>query len=169
MKFRTYNEGGDTQLFVTTNESKQDVAQNEFVFAGFGNGIHPYHRKRINRIVEVLKSKGIILNIAEVSTVEKMATDIDSGELSFETLTLPKQDYKKSEDGNTYILFQDTEMGRGWSALIKNNEILTQEHRDTVLDEIEEGEFIRSFGIDYAVETVEDLAALKASLTQVKA
>lgn len=169
MKFRTYDEGTDTQLFVTTNEGKSVFEQHEFKFTGFGNGIHPYYRKRINRIVEVLKSKGIILNVAEVSTVEKMATDIDSGELSFETLTLPKQDYVKSEDGNTYILFQDTEMGNGWACLIKNNEILEQEHRGTILNELEKGDFIRSFGIDYATEHVESLEAIKSELSKVQA
>jgi len=166
MKFRTYNDGGDAQLFVSTENEKQTVKENDFVFTGFVNGIHPYHRKRINWIVEMLKSKGIILNVAEVSTVDKMGTDVDSGELAFENLTLPKGCDKKSEDGNTYILFQDTEMGRGWACLIKNNEILTQEHRDTVLDEIEEGDFIRSFGIDYKVETVKDLDKFKVKLSK---
>lgn len=149
MKFRTYNDGGDTQLFVSTENEKQTVKKNDFVFTGFFNGIHPYNRNRLNWIVEILKSKGIILNVAEVSTVYEMGTDVDSGELSFENLTLPKGCGEKSEDGNTYILFQDTEMGRGWACLIKNNEILLQDHRDNILDELEEGEFIRSFGIDY--------------------
>ncbi len=168
MKFRIYNEGGDTQLLVTTKEGEVNtIIKNEFVFTGFSNGIHPYHRKKINFIIEALKSKGIILNIAEVSTVDKMSPDIDSGELSYNTLTLPKKDYGKSEDGNTYILFQDVEMGRGWACLIKNDTILTQEHRDTVLDELIEGDFIRSFGIDFKEETVEDLDVLKKDLIRV--
>jgi hypothetical protein len=166
MKFRTYNDGGDAQLFVSTENEKQTVKENDFVFTGFGNGIHPYHRKRINWIVEMLKSKGIILNIAEVSTVDKMGSDVDNGELAFENMFIPKGFDKKSEDGNTYILFQDTEMGRGWACLIKNDEILTQEHRDTVLDEIEEGDFIRSFGIDYKVETVKDLDKFRVKLSK---
>lgn len=167
MKFRTYNDGGDIQLFVSTENEKQTVKQNEFVFTGFGNGIHPYNRKRINWIVEILKTKGIILNVAEVTTVDKMGSDVDSGELAFENMFIPKGFDKKSEDGNTYILFQDTEMGRGWAFLIKNNDILTQEHRDTVLDEIEDGDFIRSFGIDYKVETVKHLDKFKAKLSKV--
>ena len=168
MKFRTYNDGGDTQLFVSTENRtvKKTVKQNDFVFTGFVNGIHPYNRNRINWIVEMLKSKGIILNVAEVSTVDKMGNDVDSGELYFENMFIPKGFDKKSEDGNTYILFQDTEMGRGWACLIKNDEILTQEHRDTVLDEIEEGDFIRSFGIDYKVEIVKDLEKLKKKLSK---
>lgn len=160
MKFRIYNEGGDTQLFVTTNGDNKTIAQNDFVFTGFSNGIHPYHRKRINWISSILESKGIILNVAEVATVDDMSNE-PYGELSMNTMTLPKIPYKKSEDGNTYILFQDTEMGRGWACLIKNDEIIMQEHRDTVLDEIENGEFIRSFGIDYKVETVDNLNNFK--------
>ncbi len=158
MKFRTYNDSdSSTQLFVSIKNNKQTVIQNDFIFTGFSNDIHPYHRNRINWIVEILKTKGIILNVAEVSTVDKMASDVDNGELVFENLFIPKGFDKKSEDGNTYILFQDTEMGRGWACLIKNNEILTQGHRDMVLDELENGDFIRSFGVDYKVETVENL------------
>ncbi len=167
MKFRTYNDGGDTQLLVTTNDEKQTVTENEFVFTGFGNGIHPYHRKRMNRIVEMLKSKGIILNVAEVLTVDKMGSNIDSGEITIDDMTLPKGFDKKSEDGNTYILFQDTEMGRGWACFIKNDEILSQDHRDNILDELEEGEFVKSFGIDYKIETVKNLDKFKKKMSKV--
>lgn len=163
MEFRTYNEGGDTQLFVTINNGKQTITKNEFIFTGFNNGIHPYYRKRINHIVEVLNSKGIILNVAEVSCVERMGTD-DFGTFNYKNLTIPNGFDKKSKDGNTYVLFQDVEMGRGWACLIKNDKIILQEHRDTVLDELEEGEFIRSFGIDYQVETVESLIQLQKKL-----
>lgn len=166
MKFRIYNDGGDTQLFVTTEKEKKVVNENIFVFTGFINGIHPYHRKRINWIIEVLKSKGIILNVAEVSTVNEMSIDVDSGELEFDNLLLPIGFDKKSADGNIYILFQDTEMGRGWACLIKNEEIITQDHRDNVLDELEEGEFIRGFDIDYKVETVKDLNKWKQQLSR---
>jgi hypothetical protein len=33
-------------------------------------------------------------------------------------------------------------------------EIITQEHRDSVIDELMQGEFIKSFGIDYTTENV---------------
>lgn len=166
MKYRTYDEGGDTQLFVTTNSAnKNTITQNSFVFTGFHNGIHPYNRKRINRIVEVLKSKGIILNVSEVDTVHEMSSDIYSDEITMNSITLPTKLYEKSQDGNTYILFQDVEMGRGWACLIKNKDILSQDHRDAILDELEEGDFIRSFGIDYKIETVKDLEKLKKKLS----
>jgi hypothetical protein len=158
MKFRTYNDGGDAQIFAATGEEGITVKmQNDFVFTGFLNTIHPYHKRRISWIKQILDSKGIVLNVAEVPTVNKMTTDPYAGEVTMDIITLPKGFDKKSKDGNVYILFQDTEMGRGWACLIKNDEILTQDHRDNVLDELEEGDFIRSFGIDYKVTTVKDL------------
>ena len=168
MQFRTYNDGYSSQLFVLTENENRTVKKNNFIFTGFSNGIHPYHRKRINWVVEILKSKGIILNVAEVPTIDEMSVDNNSYELTFETLTIPEGFDKKSEDGNTYILFQDFEIGRGWACLIKNNEILMQEHRDTVLDEIEKGDFIKSFGIDYKSEIVENLNNFKEKLNTAK-
>jgi hypothetical protein len=166
-EFITYNDGSDTQIFATINGTKKSFTENTFVFTGFGNGIHPYHRKRINRIVEILESKGIVLNVAEVSTVSKMSSDIDMGEIeSVDNMYLPQGKDKASSDGNVYILFQDTEMGRGWACLIKGKEILAQEHRDTLLDELEDGDFIRSFGIDYRLETVDDLNSVREKATE---
>lgn len=161
MKYRIYHEGGDSQIFVTENKESKTAERNDFVFTGFANSIHPYHRKRIKWFSEALKSKGIILNIAEVPTIGHMSNDMDAGEFTFDSLTMPKKEYLQSEDGNTYVLFQDTEMGRGWACLIKNKEIISQDHRDNILDEIEEGEFIRSFDIDYKVVAVKSLKMFK--------
>ncbi|WP_028666315.1 hypothetical protein [Runella zeae] len=164
MQFRTYG-NGDHQLFVTTDAAGTRITENKFVFTGFMNEIHPYNRNRLNRIVvEVLRSAGIILNVAEVSTTAQMSTNPYAGELSFEILTLPSGTYQKSNDGNQYILFQDTEMGRGWACLIVNEEIIIQDHRDTVLDILEEGTWIRSFGIDYQLVLGKDIDEVKTQL-----
>lgn len=161
MKYRLYDEGTDAQLFVTTDNGTRTIEENDFVFTGFGNGIHPYHKKETEWAIKMLLSKGIVLNLVEVSTVYQMSNNIDSGEITMGNITLPKTEIKKSSDGNEYILFQDTEMGRGWACLIKNKEILEQDHRDNIRNEILHGDLIRSFGIDYEKETVSSLKKIK--------
>ena len=164
MKFKTITGSGSEQLFFTLEEGKYKVIKNIFTFTGFSNGIHPYNRKRINWIVDVLKTGGIVLSVVEVATCDDMTEHEEV--LEFGALKIPPADYAKSTDGNTYILFQDTEMGRGWACLIKNTDILIQDHRDNILDTLEAGEFIRSFGIDYEAEFVDDIKDVISFLRQ---
>ncbi len=175
MNFKTYDEGGDSQLFVSVENTGTSVnvtvRENEFVFTGFGNGIHPYHKKQMAWVSEVLRSKGIHLNLIEVPTVSDMGVseeDADAGEFTEETIKVANDYGTKSHDGNVYVLIQDTEMGRGWTVLIKivngKKYILTQDHRDTVLDDLIDGDFIKSFDIDYGRETVKNLAKIKSKL-----
>lgn len=168
MKYRLFDDGGDDQIFVMQSEGLGEPAvkeKNVFTFTGFSNKIHPYHKKQMSWVVNMLALAGISLNIKEVSTVRDISSDIESGEVSAADITLPPN-LNPSGDGNTYFLIQDTEMGRGWAVLMKIDpsgarEILTQEHRDIVRDDLLEGEFIRSFGVDYQKETVEDLSKIE--------
>jgi hypothetical protein len=82
-----------------------------------------------------------------------------------EDLYLPK-DTKPSFDGKSYILIQDTEMGRGWAVLLYvkggSGNILKQDHRDNVRDELLEGNWIRSFGIPFQRKEVKDISNIKS-------
>lgn len=155
MKFKILQQkNSDTQILETTTPSGMTIeVKNEFHFTGFTNSIHPYHRNRYNFLVQALASKGIHLNVLEVPTVNDMTDDVND-EFTYDKLKLPATELKVSDDGNTYILFQDVEMGRGWAMLMKNKEVITQEHRDIVWDELEQGDWIRSFGVDYEYSTV---------------
>jgi len=124
----------------------------EFFFNGFQDEIHPYHQKQLDFAIKVLKSSGIILNVTTVNTVDDMSIGESCGELDFFDISVPN-DLIVSDDGISYCLLRDKEMGRGWAVLykIENNiiTILEQDHRDNVLDTLMKGEFIRSFWIDY--------------------
>lgn len=159
--FTIYHEGDDAEVFEDTAGNKQ---KNEFVFTGFGNGIHPYHKRQMDWIIIMLASGGVFLNLKEVPTVNDIGKNTDSGEFEMEDLYLPK-DLKPSSDGKSYLLIQDTEMGRGWGVLlyVKNGsgQIINQDHRDNIRDELLEGEWIRSLGVDYKKKCVKDLSKIK--------
>lgn len=164
MKFRLYDEGGDKEVFVTFDGDKKIKEENDFVFSGFGNFIHPYHKKEMEWIKRMLESEGVVLNEHIVPTVHEFGGNADAGEFEANDLILPTN-LKKSKDGITYVLIQDKEMGRGWAVLLTINakrmrSILQQDHRDTVRDELLEGRWIRSFGIDYQKEEVKSLAKI---------
>jgi hypothetical protein len=157
-KFITYLTDSDTEIYVSyLNDKIQTVTKNEFVFIGFRNGISPYHRKKYNWIKQILLSKGINLNIIEVPTEYDISDNIDDGFVNYKDLKFPSNYLlKRSEDDSVYILFQDVEIGRGWACLIKNEEMLEQEHRDIILDNLMEGDFIKSFNINYEAITLEE-------------
>lgn len=116
-------------------------------------------------VTNMLAYAGIILNTKIVPTESDISDDADTGQLSAASIQLPAN-LKPSTDSNTYFLIHDKEMGRGWSVLMKIDSagirtIITQEHRDTVRDWLLDGEFIRSFGIDYQKEMVEDLTTIQ--------
>lgn len=167
MKYRLYNEGGDDEVFVMQSTGLGEPAvkeTNKFVFSGFSNEIHPYHSKEMNWVVQMLNLAGIILNVKIVPTEYDISDDIDNGSVHADSIVLPSN-LKPSSDGNTYFLIHDKEMGRGWVVLMKIDatgmrEIITQEHRDTVREALLDGDFIRSFGIDYRKETVKDLSSI---------
>lgn len=146
-------EGEAVAVFVTVADdgsvSREELS---FVFAGFSNEIHPFFQKQIDFAVLALSSKGVNLNITTVATVDDMGAGSDRGFFEPGDIDVPKG-LEMSEDGNTYCLLRDKEMGRGWSVLYKVSDgvvsILSQDHRDSVRDEIMKGEFIRSFGVDY--------------------
>lgn len=158
--FTIYDDGTDTEVFEDTAGNRQ---KNEFVFTGFGNGIHPYHKKQMDWIIVMLASAGVYLNLHEVPTVNDIGNNADSGEFQTEDLHPPKET-KPSFDGKHYILIQDTEMGRGWAVLLYmqggSGQILTQDHRDNVRDELLHGDFIRSFGIPFKREKVKKLPTI---------
>lgn len=168
MKYRLFDDGGDDQIFVMQSEGLGEPAvkeKNVFTFTCFSNKIHPYHKKQMSWVVNMLALAGVVLNVKEVPTVSDISSDIDSGEVSAADIQLPAN-LKPSGDGNTYFLIQDTEMGRGWAVLMKIDasgarEILTQKHRDIVRDNLLKGEFIRSFGVDYQQETLKDLSDIE--------
>lgn len=153
-----YDEGSDTEIFERPDGTRE---KNEFIFTGFGNGIHPYHRKQLNWVKEMLKSAGVILNIHEVPIVSDMGDDADKGEFTLKELCIPSGT-KPSFDGKEYILIQDIEMGNGWAVLLwrkgKKGAIIMQAHRDSVRDEILQGEWLKSFGIPFKRKTVKDLS-----------
>lgn len=161
MKYVIYHEGGDEEVFV---EGKDKGERNVFVFTGLGNGIHPYYQKQWKWLLRMLSSAGVILNIKNVSTVNEIGKNADSGVFEMEDLWLPK-DAKPSFDGKIYILIQDTEMGRGWAVLLwvrqGSGNILAQDHRDNVLCTLMEGDWVRSFGIDFQRKEVKNLSKIK--------
>lgn len=167
--FVTAHENGDTQVYLVNGKV---VKVNEFDFKPhqlMQNEIHAYFVRQTDWVQEVLKEgAGIILNINTVKTVYNMGPEgsIDSGHLQPEEVTI-KAGIQPSADGNFYYLIQDKEMGRGMAILMKispdgKKEIIEQEHRDTVRTILLEGEFIRSFGIDYNMKPVADLNKLIA-------
>lgn len=167
MSFTIYHSGGDEQIFVD-DKGKSD--RNEFVFYGFGNGIHPYHKKQMHWICKMLAAGGVCLNIKQVSTVADMGRYPDAGEFKESDFVI-RHTLPKSKNGMMYYLIQDLEMGRGWAVLLEvdygektgtaSQKIITQGHRDNVRDELLEGKWIRSLGVDYNVKKVKDLSSVK--------
>lgn len=171
MQHRIYHSGGDTNVYARYHEGKLvDKERLEFKFTGFSNGIHPYYQKQKYWIKTMLKNEvGVILNVLQVSTVAEMADDIDI-ELVSDSLRLPSNfNPAQSTNGWAYVLFQDTEMGRGWAVLFRQTEgireIITQDHRDSVLSELIDGGFIRSFGVDYQYCEIPDVEHVPLTLS----
>lgn len=153
MKF-VYTEGNDVAKYVVADENgKEEVETDRFKFSGLSNKIHPFFQRQIDFSVRALKSKGIILNVMTMDTVDDIFPDIDKGYLDNEDIEVPAH-LKESSDGTCYCLLRDREMGRGYAVLYKSInglvEIIEQDHRGIVRDKIMEGDFIRSFGINYS-------------------
>ena len=152
MRF-TFEEKNDEFIFKTFKDDEtESIERMKFVFSGFSNKIHPYFVAQIEVIKKVLASADIHLNIHTVPTVDDISSDTD-GFIYVENVHLPK-DSIVSGNGNTYYLVQDEEMGRGWAVLLEQSpenerKIIVEDHRDTVRDTLLQGDFIRSFGIDY--------------------
>lgn len=149
---------GDKSIFYEkSDDGVETQTSKEFKFLGFFNSIHPYFRAQLDFIVKVLASKNIFLNVVEVPTQDDMCDNINKGYLDVSDLKFSPK-FKVSSNGICYYLLQDEEMGRGWAVLSKQDtltgetEILIQEHRDNVRDWLFDGEFIRSFGIDFETQ-----------------
>jgi hypothetical protein len=160
--YTIYDDGGDTEVFERPDGTRE---KNEFVFKGFSNSIHPYHKKQTQWAVEMLKSANINLWIKEVPTVADMTHDPYSGEMEVQDL---KIDVVPAKDGmRNMLLFQDTEMGRGWAILLEigadaGMTIITQEHRDTVRDQtLLDEEWLKAQGVQFQRKTVKNLDKLK--------
>lgn len=157
--YTIYTDGTDTEIFERPDGTRE---KNEFVFTGFGNGIHPYHRKQLNWAIEMLRSAGVALHIVEYPTVHEMGKDADKGYFNAEDLNIPDM---KLDSGckRNIILVQDVEMGRGWAVLLGTKdtcqlEIFFQDHRDTIremvlLDE----EWLNDQGVKFQRKTVKSL------------
>ena len=158
--YTIYDDGGDTEIFERPDGTRE---RNEFVFTGFSNGIHPYHKKQTEWAVEMLKSANINLAIREVPTVADMAEDSDY-EMEVENL---KIDTVPMKDGmRNMLLFQDIGMGRGWAVLLEiqsdaSMTIITQDHRDTVRDQtLLDEEWLKRQGVILKRKTVKNLDKL---------
>ena len=158
--YTIYDDGGDTEIFERPDGTRE---RNEFVFTGFSNGIHPYHKKQTEWAVEMLKSANINLAIPEVPTVADMAEDSDD-EMEVENL---KIDTVPMKDGmRNMLLFQDIGMGRGWAVLLEiqsdaSMTIITQDHRDTVRDQtLLDEEWLKRQGVILKRKTVKNLDKL---------
>lgn len=158
--YTIYDDGGDTEIFERPDGTRE---RNEFVFTGFSNGIHPYHKKQTEWAVEMLKSANINLAIREVPTVADMAEDSDD-EMEVENL---KIDTVPMKDGmRNMLLFQDIGMGRGWAVLLEiqsdaSMTIITQDHRDTVRDQtLLDEEWLKRQGVILKRKTVKNLDKL---------
>lgn len=163
MKFKTTSDGDTIKFYVDKGRGEELVKSSTFQFTGFGNGIHPHNLIRTQNLVSALLSGGIILNVITFSRIDmltKRPEDIDDGITIRNIVDCYSNSADKiSKDGFIYALVQDSEMGRGWAALVKYNtdcsanEIIFQDHRDNVLDALEEGDWIREKGIDYTFES----------------
>ncbi len=161
LMYTIYDDGGDTEIFERPDGTRE---RNEFVFAGFDNKIHPYHKKQTQWAGEMLKSANVNLCIQEVPTVADMTADPDD-EMEVESLlinTVPMKDGMRN-----MLLFQDTEMGRGWAVLLEigadaGMTIITQDHRDTVRDQtLLDEKWLKKQGVTLKRKTVKDLDKLK--------
>lgn len=153
-----YDEGGDTEVFERPDGTRE---KNEFTFSGFGNFIHPYHKRQTNWSIEMLKSAHINLLVIEVPTISDMSSDPDKGHMEVNDLKIKKISYTHGE--RTIILFQDREMGRGWAVLLEllpggNMKIITQGHRDTVRDQtLLDAKWLKKQGVILKRKTVKNI------------
>jgi hypothetical protein len=160
--YTIYDDGGDTEIFERPDGTRE---RNEFVFAGFTNTIHPYHKKQTEWAKEMLASVGIYLIIKQVPTVDQIGRNADNGEFKITDLDINDIMYKVGE--RNLILIQDTEMGRGWAVLLEINpqnemKIVTQDHRDTVRDQtLLDVKWLEKAGVTLKRKTVKDLDKLK--------
>jgi len=160
--YTIYDDGGDTEVFERPDGTKE---KNEFVFTGFGNGIHPYHNKQTQWAVEMLTSVGVHLHIQEVAVVDDIGDNADRGEFEVKDLKIKSISLNP---GRNLILIQDREMGRGWAVLLEATvgnklKIITQDHRDTVRDQtLLDEEWLRAQGVQFERKTVKNLDKLKS-------
>lgn len=160
--YTIYSDGTDTEVFERPDGTRE---KNHFIFDGFKNGIHPYHKKETDWAVEMLKSANINLFIQEVPTVADMCSDSDSGEMKLDNLWINAVPVK--EGMRNMLLFQDTEIGRGWAVLLEigadaKMTIITQEHRDTVRDQtLLDANWLKKQGVILKRKTVKNLDKLK--------
>jgi hypothetical protein len=159
--YTIYDDGGDTEVFERPDGTRD---RNEFVFAGFRNTIHPYHKKQTQWAIEMLASAGVHLHVQEVSTVDDIGDNADKGVFTVKDLRIKSMTLK---EGRNFILIQDTEMGRGWAVLLdatigKKLKIITQDHRDTVRDQtLLDEKWLKKQGVSVNRQTVKDLDKLK--------
>lgn len=160
--YTIYDDGGNTEVFERPDGTREI---NEFVFIGFDNKIHPYHKKQTAWAVEMLKSVDIPLFIKHVSTVEQIGKNADNGEFGLLDLYLDDVLYRIGE--RSLILIQDTEMGRGWAVLVEVNpdgkmKIIAQDHRDTIRDQtLLDSKWLKKSGVILKRKTVKNLDKLK--------
>lgn len=160
--YTIYSDGTGTEVFERPDGTRD---KNEFDFVGFNNRIHPYHKKQTEWAIEMLKSADIHLQVQQVATVNHMCKDPYCGEMKMEDLLLKKITVKSGI--RNILLFQDTEMGRGWAVLLEikddnSMEIITQEHRDTVRDQtLLDEEWLKKQGVILKRKTVKNLDKLK--------
>lgn len=156
-----YDDGGDTEIFERPDGTRE---KNEFVFSGFGNFIHPYHKKQVEWAIEMLHSAHVYLSVINVPTISDMSSDPDKGEMDVNDLKIAKVPY--THGGRTLVLFQDTEMGRGWAVLLEvlpggGMKIITQDHRDTVRDQtLLDSKWLKKAGVILKRKTVKNLDKL---------
>jgi hypothetical protein len=160
--YTIYHDGGDTEVFERPDGTRD---KNEFVFKGFSNSIHPYHKKKTQWAVEMLKSANVNMFIQEVPTVADMCSDPYSGEMEIGDLLISAVPVK--EGMRNMLLFQDTEMGRGWAVLLEIDAnaamtILKQEHRDTVRDQtLLDAKWLKKQGVTLKRKKVKDIDKIK--------
>jgi hypothetical protein len=157
-----YHDGGDEEILERPDGTKD---HNVFEFSGFGNFIHPYHKKQVQWAKEMLKSSDIDLHIQEFRTVYDMGK---RGQCPFEVSGLKIGPIKKGS-GRNLLLMQDTEMGRGWAVLLEvypcgDFRIITQDHRDTVRDQtLLDQKWLGKQGVVMKRKKVKDLSKILAA------
>lgn len=160
--YTIYDDGGDTEIFERPDGTRE---KNEFVFSGFGNFIHPYHKKQIQWVTEMLNSVGITFHVKEVSTVDNIGRNADNGQFELGDLYLGEKSYTRGQ--RNLMLIHDREMGRGWAVLVEINlkgemKIITQDHRDTVRDQtLLDEKWLKKQGVILKRKTVKNLDKLK--------
>jgi hypothetical protein len=160
--YTIYYDGGDTEVFERPDGTKD---RNEFIFAGFGNFIHPYHKKQLAWAVEMLISADIHLQIRNVPTVNDIGEDVDKG--YFEVKDLLPFAKQKTNCKRHLVFIQDIEMGRGWGVLMEIKpdntvEILFQDHKDTIRDTVLlNEEWLNDQGVKFARKEVKNIDKIK--------